>query len=215
MELLRDKPWLGANRIDKKCASEAWRTRVVSTMMAMYLTRSLMVFPWEWHHAEMSIEIFSLRASPNWIQSYKFRSSYILRSQNKTVNFVSLEESEAFIAKETSNRIGKYSIWKARKMSSQAWTPIHQSQVTTTNAKKLFWNRPSSSLLRRLLQYWPYWILLFFLLLLLKSLGATQLLYFANSSNTSSWLYVATFRLSILRLFTAPKTSRIIVSWWK
>ena len=91
-------------------------------------------------------------------------------------------------------------------MSSQAWTPIHQSQVTTTNAKKLFWNRPSSSLLRRLLQYWPYWILLFFLLLLLKSLGATQLLYFANSSNTSSWLYVATFRLSILRLFTAPKT---------
>ena len=69
-------------------------------------------------------------------------------------------------------------------MSSQAWTPIHQSQVTTTNAKKLFWNRPSSSLLRRLLQYWPYWILLFFLLLLLKSLGATQLLYFAAEAVT-------------------------------
>ena len=56
-----------------------------------------MVFPWEWH-AEMSIDIFSLRASPNSIEqvvslghlTIKKIISLPPKSENKTVNFVSL-----------------------------------------------------------------------------------------------------------------------------
>ena len=121
-DIRRDKPWLSANRIDKS-------VHQLEGYYAMYLTllqgpgvSLLMAFPRELMASrwEMSIEIFSLRAWPNWIEraSRNFGSSYYPKINVVRVSLP--EENDSIWTKK-----------ETEKMSSQAWrTPFHQSPVT-------------------------------------------------------------------------------------